>query len=430
MISGATLAVIASILGITVKDLFGAFRNYLKKSDEDTRREILAARAEGEQHIIAEGLHTEVLLKLYDKKDLNEAGLSAFSAEIEGKPVFTSIVGKQNYLQLNLELLDSNEECILKSGAPESFNIPAEIAGQILADIEQRELRIWDAPIYNLTSFSVNQSVLRAEFVLGHFMQYRLSLGALWDELVQALIDSKYSVDKLLSERERCLSFRQKFLSNSRAIADYSKRICVGGVNVMVALQRPDPWDDFAIPVQRRSAILSEGQNMISLVPQAFHQHMIDPYEGVSFSRTIYRELFEELFGGEEATKDLKRLREDWYMEVCKPFEWLRGNRNHYRLVCTGFGLNLMSGTYEIAILLIVRNPSFWKKFSPMLITNWETAEAISPLISSKDAETLRSMLSNPAWTGASLFSLCLGLCYLSNLEPSRVNMPNIRIRL
>jgi len=51
--------------------------------------------------------------------------------------------------------------------------------------------------------------------------------------------------------------------------------------------------------------------------PNCSGSHIIieHPFAEVNLSWTIYRELFEELFGGKEVEKDLRRLRHNWYFK-------------------------------------------------------------------------------------------------------------------
>jgi hypothetical protein len=43
---------------------------------------------------------------------------------------------------------------------------------------------------------------------------------------------------------------------------------------------------------------------------------------------------------------------------------WFRTNRRGFRLEVVSFGLNLMDGTFEFGVLLVVTDPSYWEEFA------------------------------------------------------------------
>jgi len=47
--------------------------------------------------------------------------------------------------------------------------------------------------------------------------------------------------------------------------------------------------------------------------------------------------------------------------------------------------------------------------------------------LSSADAEGLARQIKNPEWGGAGLFALVEGLLRLKQIEPNRVNLPDIK---
>jgi hypothetical protein len=40
---------------------------------------------------------------------------------------------------------------------------------------------------------------------------------------------------------------------------------------------------------------------------------------------------------------------------------WLLGNPGASRMECTGFGLNLVSGNFEFACLIVIDSDEFWR---------------------------------------------------------------------
>jgi len=39
---------------------------------------------------------------------------------------------------------------------------------------------------------------------------------------------------------------------------------------------------------------------------------------------------------------------------------------------CTGFGLNLVSGNYECASLILIEDDEFWSAYGGRIAANWE----------------------------------------------------------
>jgi hypothetical protein len=271
---------------------------------------------------------------------------------------------------------------------------------------------------------------IHVALAIDQYVHYRVTMGALGDELVQALMDSQFRPDEVVARAETALPWRRRLLPNAAAVADYGARMCAGGVHVTFAIQRPAPDDDFVIPLQKRSHLLSEGQAMMAVLPTAMHQPSISAAAGKPFHHTVFRELYEEVFGGDEVDDDAQHLAEDWYTaaSVCEPLAWMTEHPECFRMVLLGWGLNLLTGNYELAVLLVIRDPVFWEKYGHLLVTNWETAGSNSPLVSSKQTLDLKNLLENPAWTGGGIFSFASSLSYLERTEPTRVRVPALSL--
>ncbi|MDA2919002.1 hypothetical protein MYX76_05830 [Desulfobacterota bacterium AH_259_B03_O07] len=176
----------------------------------------------------------------------------------------------------------------------------------------------------------------------------------------------------MIFNKNKYLPLRQKLLPDGSTLANLKTRMSAGGVNVLFAMARGEPYNDFVIPIQRQSRTVSDCQTMISVIPKALHQAMIDPLAEVKLSSTAYRELYDEHFGGIEIQRGARRLRHDWFFEESEPVKWFRYHQGAYKLECICFGLNLPMGNYEFGILLLVRYTSYWEAFSHLLLTNWE----------------------------------------------------------
>jgi hypothetical protein len=47
---------------------------------------------------------------------------------------------------------------------------------------------------------------------------------------------------------------------------------------------------------------------------------------------------------------------------------------NSWRMECTGFGFNLLTGNYEFASLIVVHDDSWWTAYGGHIEANWESA--------------------------------------------------------
>jgi hypothetical protein len=77
------------------------------------------------------------------------------------------------------------------------------------------------------------------------------------------------------------------------------------------------------------------------------------------------------------------------------------------RLECTGLGLNLVSGNFEFASLIVIDDEDFWPRYGGLVATGWESLS--SRQYSSPDSESLAGLVGEPAWSNEGLFALLQG---------------------
>ena len=213
----------------------------------------------------------------------------------------------------------------------------------------------------------------------------------------------------------------------------FRNRLCGGGIVVLCAMARPAPDHDFIMPIYRRSRTVSDSQGAFSTVPRGYHQPHVDAHDERNLSFSVYRELYEELFGGEEVERGTRHYHPDWFFPRCEPLQWLLNHPESYTLECTGFGMNLRLGDYTFVILLAVHDEDFYRLYGRRITGNWEASESVDDRrrISSKKPEILSSLIGNAAqWDGAALFAFVEGLRRLEKLDKEigagRVNLPQI----
>jgi hypothetical protein len=301
------------------------------------------------------------------------------------------------------------------------------LAPTVIARLGKLEVRVTDDPIFRLMSAPLSGPNLSFRFARSSFYEYRFTAGLLEDELNDSLASHDGNIHAILKDPANTLPIREAILPEISSLTQYSGRICGGGLGVVFAMARGKPHNDFIIPIQTRSAKVADGQGRLSVLPKAWHQHIADPHEEVGIQSTIYRELFEEVYGGAGTEECGRRLSHDWYFEF-PPLKYFRDHEGAFKNEIVAFGLNAVNGNYEFAILLAVIDTWYWSTFKPQMKPMWEFAQ-IEP-VSTKDPHRIADLLLKGNWAPESVFSLVEGLIRLHKIEPERVDLPDLRREL
>jgi hypothetical protein len=72
---------------------------------------------------------------------------------------------------------------------------------------------------------------------------------------------------------------------------------------------------------------------------------------------------------------------------------------------CTGFGLNLVSGNYEYASLIVIEDDEFWARFGGHVEANWESVGLRQ--YSSLDGHLVADLIMQDSWS----MRVCLHSC-------------------
>jgi hypothetical protein len=91
---------------------------------------------------------------------------------------------------------------------------------------------------------------------------------------------------------------------------------------------------------------------------------------------------------------------------------------------CTGFGLNLVSGNFEFASLVVIEDEEFWSRYGGLIEANWESSSLRQ--YSSLDRNLLAELIHDVAWSNEGLFALLQGLRRLNRSGGHRVDLPRI----
>jgi hypothetical protein len=179
--------------------------------------------------------------------------------------------------------------------------------------------------------------------------------------------------------------------------------------------------------VQERSGHVLNAAGQLAVIPKGFHKPLADYRCDVQVGATLRREMEKELFGRSDVDSTISPHISAAPMHpsrLSEPMRWLTTVPGALRLECTGFGLNLVSGNYEFASLVVIDDEEFWDRYGGHIEANWESAGL--RLYSSLDRELLAELMDDERWSNEGLFALMLGFRRLSELGGRRVNLPDI----
>ena len=242
-------------------------------------------------------------------------------------------------------------------------------------------------------------------------------------ELIDAISDKR-------ADLVDALPLRARYLPDTRSILDLDRRLCAGGVLALSAIARPASIRneaDYLLIVQERSGHVLNAARKLAVIPKGFHQPLTDLGADTQIGATLLREMEEELFGRDDIDNTVADQRSVDPMHPTRlsaPMLWLNESRDALRMECTGFGLNLVSGNYEFASLIVIDDEEFWARFGGQIEASWESSNLRR--YSSLDDSLLAELIGDVAWSNEGLFALLQGLRRLSRIGGRRVNLPTI----
>ncbi len=259
--------------------------------------------------------------------------------------------------------------------APEFDGLMADAAVQRLAEIVTTGTRLVNAPIYDLTSIQAARGVLSATVTVAEFAGYALTMDLLETELVDAVAAGQDCLPGTLPLRGR-------LLPDAATVLGVDQRLCAGGPLALCAIARPGSHTqsaDYLLLIQERSGSVLNTARRLAVIPKAFHQPLSDHAAAAALAATLERELEEELLGRDDVDSTRPgQLRADPMHPslLSEPMRWLAGHSGgeRWRVECTGFGLNLVSGSFEFASLIVITDEEWWVRFGGSIQGNWESA--------------------------------------------------------
>ncbi|MBB5872811.1 hypothetical protein F4553_006245 [Allocatelliglobosispora scoriae] len=364
----------------------------------------------------------EALLAYYRVDE--SSALQPYRVTLPDRELTLSIVTKPDWIGLSAALGTAAEQAVLIPRSDPALvldEVHYAAAAARVAEISRRGTRVVDAPVYRLLSVEPRPDRLRCEFATTTFIEYALTMDLLEPELIANLPDAR-----------RRLPLRDRLLPDLAKVADVANRICAGGVCTLFAAARPADGrrdrPDYALLVQQRSEQVLNAVGRLSVIPKAFHEPLTDLANDAKLSATLLREMEEELFGRTEldsADVDVKRFADPMHPSLLsEPLRWLVDRRDAgvWRMESVGVGLNLMSGNYEMACLIVIEDPAWWTLFGGMIQGNWE-ADGLR-IYSSLDTDLLHELMADAAWSDEGLFACAEGLRRLRAIAAGPAGSP------
>jgi transcriptional regulator with XRE-family HTH domain len=337
----------------------------------------------------------------------------------------TSVLTREDWLDLDCPLTPAHDRLRVsraqQRSASELDEEAADAAVQRLAETLSMNVRMTNSPLYRLTSADIRKEHLGGRLSVVPFVEYALTADLLEGELIDGIATGATA-----------MPLRDDHLPTAEAVLNVGERICVGGALALTAIARPaDPLRgpaDYLLLVQERSGHVLNAARRLAVIPKGFHQPMTDLGADAQIAATLRREMEEELFGREDVDGTLGDQRTADPMHPSRlpePMRWLLDKPNRLRMECTGFGLNLVSGNYEFAGLIVIEDETFWTRFGGVIEANWESTAL--QRYSSLDDDLITDLVGDDAWSNEGLFALTQGLHRLSEIGDDRVKLPKIK---
>jgi len=364
-----------------------------------------------------------------------EHDTSAALAIEEVTALEASVLTCPGWLDLNVPLRAERDAIRLSenllAAEPELDGPAADAAVRRLAEAVAVEGRLVNAPIYQLLTIQAARGGLEGTVGVTEFVSYALTMDLLEAELIDAIADGRSCLPGTLPLRDR-------FLPDTAAVLQLDTRLCAGGPLALCAIAGPGGRSrrgvpDYLLLVQERRGSVLNAARRLAVIPKAFHGPMSDPSDDAAIAATLERELEEELFGRDDIDSTHQdQLRPDPMHPSLRagPMRWLteHADDDQWTMECTGFGLNLVSGNFEFASLIVVEDEEWWGRFGGSIQANWESAGLRS--YSSLDRDLLGRLCQDPSWSNEGLFALLQGFRHLTAREGHRANLPIIDVEV
>jgi transcriptional regulator with XRE-family HTH domain len=354
-------------------------------------------------------------------------GYSRYQARCGNVEVQTSVISRPEWTDFTCPLtFQTDRIALLPDVERPRRHVVESAAVRRLAEAAAYDVRIADVPIYRLLEIEAGPDAVVGKVGLVPFVEYALSMDLLERELADSLASGKPVLPGNAP-------LRDKYLPNFASALDLGARLCAGGVLALTAIARPaDPHrgsQDYLLLIQERSGRVLNAAGRLAVIPKAFHRPLADHRADARIGATLRRELEKELFGRADVdnTAGGQRAADPMHpRRLSAPMRWLTEHPERLRMECTGFGVNLVSGNYEFASLVVIDDEEFWPRFGGDIEANWESVELRQ--YSTLDAYMIGGLIADESWSNEGLFALLQGLRRLVEIGGDRVKIPAVEL--
>lgn len=356
-------------------------------------------------------------------------GYGRYGAHLPGGAATTSVLTHPDWLDLECPL-SAGHDRLTFSGAGNDRTAAldpgaAAASAQRLAETLTTGTRFTESTLYRLTDIDIAKGKIGGTLGLSRFTSYALTLDLLEGELTDALASGA-------TPGHGSLPLRDRYLPDLASVLDVRDRMCAGGALALCAFARPATLyrerPDYVLLVQERSGNVINAARRLAVIPKGFHQPMTDYRNDAKIAVTLLREMEEELFGRDEIdnTTGGPNTADPMHpSRLSEPMRWLLiENPAALRVECTGFALNLVSGNYEFACLVVVESEEFWSRYGGQIEANWESSALRQ--YSGLDSESLAELVTEDTWSSEGLFAFTQGLRRLKQIGGDRAKVPDI----
>ncbi|WP_432019671.1 hypothetical protein [Streptomyces sp. 1222.5] len=351
-----------------------------------------------------------------------------YKAQVAGRENATTILSQDAWLDLAQPVGSGQDAFQFRPNTQRGKKITRSVveeAARSLAESLEKGSQIVNSEIYTLTSLDIRQGIISGSVGVLDFVEFALTLNLLEGELMRSIAAQG-------TERPLNMPIRDELLPDVPTVLDFAGRVCAGGALALTAIARPrgrghDP--DYLLLIQERSGSVLNANRRLAVIPKAFHGPMADYGEDARFSATLEREMEEELFGRTDVDSTVSdQLHADPMHPslLSDPMRWLmdRHGSDAWRMDSTAVGINLMSGNYEFASLIVIDDEEWWVKYGGQVRANWESSGLHR--YSSLDTVRLESLALDPRWSNEGFFAFTQGCRRLATIGGQRVRMPSI----
>ncbi|WP_371670077.1 hypothetical protein OG985_22025 [Streptomyces sp. NBC_00289] len=361
-----------------------------------------------------------------------QAGFSQwrpYKAQVAGHVLATTVLTQDSWLDLAQPVGDGQDSFQFRPDMRQGMRLSrsvAEEAARSLAESIEKGSQIVNSEIYTLTSLDIRPGIISGGVGVIDFVEFALTLNLLESELMRSIAEE--------SDRRPTMPIRDELLPDVTAVLDFSGRVCAGGALALTAIARPrgrGHAPDYLLLIQERSGSVLNANRRLAVIPKAFHGPMADYGEDARFSATVEREMEEELFGRTDVDSTVgEQLHADPMHPslLSDPMHWLmdRQGSDAWRMESTAVGINLVSGNYEFASLIVIDDEEWWVKYGGQVRANWESSGLHR--YSSLDTARLESLALDPRWSNEGFFAFTQGCRRLARIGGQRVRMPSIEL--